>query len=166
MRIIGIDPSLTGTCAYDGEEFLYLKDLGSAKKPMERLGLIRAELAAFIGPDVDEVWLEDYAFSRAQHAHAKGELGFMIRDMLYPQVPTVLAKPNTRAKFATGKGNANKSMVVSQASARTGMMFDSDDHCDAFLLWCMAMEANGFEHPMGKLPKTHLEALKKVSILQ
>jgi crossover junction endodeoxyribonuclease RuvC len=169
-RIVAIDPSINGTCCYDGADYLYIKNPGSSAEPMRRLDTILDEISRFVwapGGVASGVWLEDYAFSRAQHAHAKGELGGGIRMYLYKAgIPTVLVKPNSRAKFATGKGNAGKSAVVSAVSARTGIQFETDDHCDAFVLWCMAMEADGFPHPMAPVPKANLLGLDKVSTLR
>ena len=45
--------------------------------------------------------------------------------------------PTCRAKFATGKGNAGKSEVISSISARTGIVWSgpgADDMCDAWVL--------------------------------
>lgn len=174
-RIVAIDPSINGTAAFDGEEYLHVTNPGSTSRPLERLSIIvEAVIDQFIGFDqygdlnVDAVWIEDYAFSRATHAHAKGELGGVLRWEIAREnhIPVVLVKPNSRAMFATGKGNAPKPAVVSAVSARTGIVFPTDDHCDAFVIWCMAREANGFEHPMGVLPKTHLRALEKVLVLE
>ena len=85
------------------------------------------------------VALEGYAFAkRSSHAHAQGELGGVIRLQLYQAgIPYVEIPPTNRAKFATGKGNANKAEVVSNISAKTGIVWSgsgADDECDAWVL--------------------------------
>lgn len=164
MDIIGIDASLTGTCLYDGTTWLKISPSG---KGAARMLEIRAAVRRFIEDyQAPIVFLEDFAFSRAQHAHEKGGLGWIIRmELIDRRIPVYLVKPNTRAMFATGRGNAGKSEVVSATSARTGIAFASDDHCDAFLLQCLGCEILGVEHEMGSMPRTHRRTLDKVTEL-
>lgn len=174
MRVVGIDPSLTGTCMFDGD--VYLK-VSPKMKPMaerapgddmDRMRAIRDAVLQFVGEGerAGLVMVEDFAFSRAEHAHDKGGLGWLIRVALHEAGYEVgMMKPNLRAKLATGKGNAKKDLVVSATSARTGMTFASDDHCDAYLLWVAGSEMVGESHTMGTLPRAHLEALDKVVVI-
>ena len=81
---------------------------------------------------------------RSSHAHAQGELGkgfSFIVNIPYVEIPT------NRAKFATGKGNANKAEVVSHISAKTGIVWSgsgADDECDAWVLREMMLAKFGF----------------------
>ena len=172
-RLVAIDPSLTGTCLFDGEEYVHIKDPGSPDRPFERLEVILEEVTKFVWdaeraePSCTGIIIEAPAFSRAQHAHAKGELHGVLRWELVRAmgIPVWLMLPNLRAKYATGKGNAAKPAVVSATSARTGIVFPTDDHCDAFLLWCAFAEMNSIATPMGTLPKSHRVAIDNISPL-
>ena len=162
--VVGIDPSLNGTCLFDGTEYLSIKP--KKLSGAERMAYIVDAFREFIDPD-DVVFIEDFAFSRAQHAHDKGGLGWLLRMELYEQdIEVHLVLPNIRAMFATGKGNAAKPAVVSATSARTGIVFPDDDHCDAFLLWCIGKEFLDEDHTLGSLPKVHLRSMDKITLLE
>jgi hypothetical protein len=78
-------------------------------------------------------------------------------------VPFVEIPPTCRAKFATGKGNAGKSEVVSAISVRTGIVWDGGDgtdRCDAWVLEEMLRFKLGLS--VIDWPKSHTDALEKV----
>lgn len=173
LTAFGIDASLTGTAwcslrgAGEGVEPAFDSSIlpPRDRKGPERLLWIEHQIELVLDlhePDI--VVLEDYAFSRANQAHQIGELGGRLRCLLHQKpYPWVLVAPNARAKFGSGKGNAKKTAVVSAVSARTGIAFNTDDEADAFTLACMALDHYGVRHPLGDLPQTHRDALKKVS---
>lgn len=148
MRLVGLDLSLTST----GVALAPTLDIpeGTAVfRPKALAGMARiAWLRRRIMPlcwDADLVVIEDYAFSRqASRAHALGELGGAIRLALFDaDVRYVDVAPTTRAKYATGKGNSGKAVVVSSVSAKTGRTFAYDDEVDAFVLREMALAQYG-----------------------
>lgn len=52
-------------------------------------------------------------------------------------IPFIEVPPTSRAKFATGRGNAAKGEVISAISAKTGLIFagaGGNDECDAWVL--------------------------------
>lgn len=159
--VIGIDMSLTSTGYSCGDVRFPIK---SKEKGEKRLIEIRERILHEVRANTQHprVILEGFSFgSRNSQAHAIGGLGWIVRVALYEAgVPWVEMAPTARAKFATGKGNAKKSEVVSHASARTGIVFATDDEADAFLL-----EQAGLAH-LGRSsydwPKLNLEALVKV----
>ena len=134
---IAFDLSLTSTgwATHEGTGTIQskLKDVG-------RLDDISIQvLKILLSAKNPVVALEGYAFAkRSSHAHAQGELGGVIRLQLYQaNIPYVEIPPTNRAKFATGKGNANKAEVVSYVSAKTGIVWSgsgADDECDAWVL--------------------------------
>lgn len=78
-------------------------------------------------------------------------------------VPIVIVPPTSRAKFATGKGNASKSEVVSAISAKTGIVWEgkgADDKCDAWVLEEIGRTHIGTQRY--DWPKQNMEALDKV----
>lgn len=109
--------------------------------------------------------IEGYSFaSRNSHAHALGELGGIIRVALYEEnIPFVEIPPTCRAKFATGRGNAGKSEVVSSISARTGLIWEgagNEDRCDAWILQEIGYTQLG--RARYDWPETNLKALLKI----
>lgn len=122
-------------------------------------------LAICADNDVRCAMIEGYSFSsRNSQAHSIGELGGVIRLMLYEMnIPFVEIPPTSRAKFATGRGNASKHDVISSISAKTGIIFSGaggDDRCDAWVLEQMAyarLGISGFAWT-----KEQLQSLDKV----
>ena len=109
--------------------------------------------------------IEGYSFaSRHSQAHSIGELGGVIKlTALNSNVPLVIVPPTSRAKFATGKGNASKSEVVSAISAKTGIIWQgkgADDKCDAWVLEEIGRIRVGAER--FSWPKQNIDALDKV----
>ena len=135
--IIGIDLSLTSTGVATSTETF---SIATKLRGMERLEYIEREVSnLLLGSDCPVVAIEGYAMAKhGSHAHAQGELGGIIRLLMHKnKVPYIDIPPTNRAKFATGKGNAGKSEVVSTISAITGIIWSgsgADDECDAWVL--------------------------------
>lgn len=145
-RFVAFDLSLTSTgwATHEGTGTIQskLKDVG-------RLDDISIQvLKILLSAKSPLVALEGYAFAkRSSHAHAQGELGGVIRLQLHQAgIPFIEIPPTNRAKFATGKGNANKAEVVSHVSAKTGIVWSgsgADDECDAWVLREMMLAKYG-----------------------
>lgn len=135
-------------------------------KDAKRLMEIRSEiLKVVLENNIRAAVIEGYAFgARNSQAHKIGELGGVIRLCLFEKnIPYVEVPPTSRAKFATGRGNAAKTEVVSAVSARTGIIWTgkgADDMCDAWLLEEMGWTALG--RPHYDWPKSNTEALKNI----
>lgn len=162
--IVGLDLSLTSTGLACGDLRIAIT---TNLKGMERISEIANRLLQVVCDLNDPaVVIEGYSFSsRASHAHSAGELGGVVRYLLWRNgVPFVEVPPTNRAKFATGRGNASKAEVVSSVSARTGMVWSgkgADDMCDAFVLEEMGLAAQG--RPRFGWPQAHLAALAKIN---
>lgn len=162
-RIVGLDLSLTSTgICFGSDEF---EALSTKLKGTERLEFYEWEIRNRLNGN-DYVVLEDYAYAkRGTHAYSLGELGGVIKLSLYDRkISLTVVAPTARAKFATGRGNASKSEVVSAVSARTGIEFKgpgADDMVDAFVLREMGLHAFG----IGEFdwPKQNLSVLEKVN---
>jgi crossover junction endodeoxyribonuclease RuvC len=161
--IAGIDLSLTSTGLSCGDKQTVIQ---SKEKGVKRLFEIQSLMRMFLSDnDFPFCVIEGYSFnSRNSQAHSIGELGGVVRLQMYTLgIPYVDVPPTSRAKFATGKGNAGKSEVVSAVSARTGITWSgagADDLCDAFILEEMGrtvVGANRFDWP-----KENCEALSKI----
>lgn len=163
MRTMGIDPSLTSTgISHNGiTSVISTKMIG-----VPRLDFIASELIKFVQlHNIECIAIEGYSFaSKNSQAHSIGELGGVIRHGLWKMgIPVVEVPPTSRAKFATGRGNASKGEVISAVSARTGIVFSGaggNDECDAWVIEQMLLCRLGqssIEWPQGSL-----EALDKI----
>jgi Holliday junction resolvasome RuvABC endonuclease subunit len=163
MIVLGLDLSLTSS------GFSSPNELGVIKTPTkgaERLSVISHMIVDIVfSNNCDIVALEGYSFaSRNSQAHSIGELGGAVRMRLWEKnIPFIEIPPTCRAKFATGRGNAAKTEVMSAVSARTGLVFSgsgADDMCDAWILRQMCetkLKISSFSWP-----STHLSALDKI----
>lgn len=157
-QIMGIDPSLTATgiALPDGTTLT----IRSKLRGIERLADIRSIVLGLCA-NTDLVVVEGYSYGSAHGAHQLGELGGTIRLALWDAaIPWIDVAPGGRAKYATGRGNAAKGLVLSELSARTGRTFPDDNQADAYILHLMGLDAYG--HPGLELPQTHRDALKTI----
>jgi len=134
---------------------------------VERLADISTKWASLLttAPSNVVVVIEGYSFaSRNSQAHSIGELGGVLRLTMFQMgIPFIEVPPTCRAKFATGRGNASKTEVMSSLSARTGIVWSgkgADDMADAYVLEEMGLAVQG--KARHDWPKSHLEALEKV----
>ena len=161
--VIGLDLSLTSTgiALPDGTT----EAISVPMKDVTRLIALRNIIMEKINQHKHPlVVIEGYSFAqRNSQAHALGELGGVIRVALVEADCTIaVVAPTQRAKFATGKGNAGKSEVVSAISARTGIVWSgkgADDKADAWILQEMGLTALG--RSRYDWPKANLAALEK-----
>jgi len=142
INILGLDLSLTSTgLCHNGKTFAHMPKLRGA----ERLSNVSSFILNYcIENSINCVVIEGYSFSsRNSQAHSIGELGGCVRMSLWRQdIPFIEVPPTSRAKFATGKGNAAKTEVISAISSKTGLIFSgssADDECDAWILEHMAI---------------------------
>lgn len=163
VKPLGLDLSLTSTgVSYDDTQYVISPNCQGS----ERL--------AFFAETFEELFnelkrpvlvMEGYSFaSRNSQAHSIGELGGVVKLIAWRMsVPIVIVPPTSRAKFATGKGNASKSEVVSSISAKTGIVWDgkgADDKCDAWVLEEIGRTRIGV--PRFDWPQPNIDALQKV----
>lgn len=161
---MGLDLSLTSTGVSVGG---VTQTIAVKTTEEERLRDIRSSVLSLVSiHNVRVCIIEDYAFSaRHSQAHKIGELGGVIRLALFENdTPFIEVSPTARAKFATGRGNAAKTEVVSSISARTGIVWSgkgADDMADAWILEEMAWAYLGKAHY--DWPKQSMDALKSVN---
>lgn len=148
MRLMGLDLSLTSTgISCDGVTSCLVPP--KLQRGPERLSLISRSIIERVKENsINCVIIEGYSFaSRNSQSHSIGELGGCVRMLLWEEgVPYVDVPPTSRAKFATGKGNASKTEVISAISSKTGMVFTgsgADDECDAWILEQMGLARLG-----------------------
>lgn len=163
MKLLGLDISLTST-GYSINEKTGI--IATKTKGPERLSIVnKTVLQLCLDEEIDCVLLEGYSFaSRNSQAHSIGELGGCIRMTLWEcSIPYIEIPPTSRAKFATGKGNAGKTEVISSISSKTGMTFSgsgADDECDAWILEQMGLTK--LQKSKYQWTKEQLSALEKI----
>lgn len=178
MRILALDPSLTATgyavgtagghgAAPDGDRAagVNLGTLipGAAQgKGLDRLVWLRDRVLS-LAAGADLVVVEGYSYaSKGRAIISLGEFGGVLRVALMEAgVPFVEVSPNGRAKYATGKGNAKKEAVLTEAVRRLGYAGHDNNEADA--LWLYAMAADAYGAPLDAMPQTHRAALEAVA---
>lgn len=130
-----------------------------------RLAWLRDQILDRVGSppfDVDLVVLEGYAFARPNQAHQLGELGGVVRLALFEAgIRWLAVPPAVLKKFATGRGNAKKAEVLTEAVRRLHYGGSNDNEADALWLLHMARVYYGLVPPA--VPKVQQEALVKIA---
>lgn len=110
------------------------------------------------------VVIENYSFgSRNSQAHSLGELGGVVRLALDDIGARWIAlPPSSLKKYATGRGTADKALVLTEAVRRLGYAGSSTDEADALWLACAGHALLG--HSVVDVPKTHAVALDGIDI--
>ena len=153
---VGIDHSLSGTgIAILGEDGS-LKHLATCKSEPDGTsvrqrvwrfrglaGNVQAEIIHFLsgGTMIGVCCFEGYSFgSNKSHHSAIIESGYEVRSHMVATVGGAIYEvpPTTVKKFACGKGNADKSAVVSSLTKKHGVEFGNDNEADAYALARMA----------------------------
>ena len=138
-HVLGIDLSLTGTGVVHlvlGKPVIRVR-IESKQKGTARLIEIEEKLKSIINahPLLDLVLIEGYAYAAANQAHQTGELGGVIRVMLNKKMLRwIEVAPSQVKKFAIGKGNAKKDLVLLNVFKKWGVEFETSDEADAFVL--------------------------------
>lgn len=169
MRVVGIDPSLTG-CG------LALIDSDTGKAGTERLtgaGKLRghARLDAIESRIGMLLWGQEPALaviegpsygSTGSTYHQLAGLWWIVAHKVHRAgVPYAIVTPQQRAKYATGKGGAAKDAALLAVAKRyPDVEVESNDEADALL--CAAMGARHLGFPIDDLPATHLAAMNAV----
>jgi Holliday junction resolvasome RuvABC endonuclease subunit len=163
VKILGLDLSLTSTgYSLNGETGI----ISTKERGAQRLSTVTQQIVDFCSNNgIDCAVIEGYSFaSRHSQAHSIGELGGCVRMRLWEEgVPFIDVPPTSRAKFATGKGNAGKTEVISAISSKTGKVFSgggADDECDAWVLEQMGLARINLSQ--FQWTKEQLSALDKV----
>lgn len=165
--VVGLDLSLTSTGF--AVATAVMRNAEAIKRPQHkgvaRLRSLRDAIVHRVdGIKPELVVIEGYSFgSRASHAHSLGELGGVVRVALTELgVRWVDLPPSTLKKYATGKGNADKGLMLAEAVRRLGYAGSSNDEADALWLACAGHHLLG--HPVVDVPKTHAVALDGVDL--
>ena len=124
-----------------------------------RLGYLTNKILDNLG-DARLIVIEGPAYSRANPGmHDRSGLWWLVVDAIYNRgYELAVVTPTSRAKYATGKGNAGKDQVLLAVARRyPDVEVTNNNEADALVL--AAMGARRLGHPIDDLPKTHLAAL-------
>lgn len=130
----------------------------------ERLNALGAGvMGLYAGHAPDLVVVEAPSFgSKTGAQHDRSGLWWLIVNRLLAEGPVAQVPPSSRAKYATGKGNASKDAVLTAVVRRYQHLveadIDSNDVADAIALAAMGSRHLG-EAVEPSLPATHLDAM-------
>lgn len=167
---VGLDLSLSasGMCVKRGVE-LQMRTLKTtpktAENDLERLRFIRKGIMDFIPVDAVMVCVEDFFVPNQKNqinaAVKLIMLGTLVRVALLEKgLPMYVVSPGQLKKFATGKGNGPKGIVIREIYKRWGVNAKDDNVADACVLAHMA-EAM-LEKPGFQIHKYQEDVIKKV----
>lgn len=167
-RVLGIDPSLTGTgYVYLSKGSIEKKDLIKTKpsgesrvSEVKRLALIRD---SFDPKGLDMAVIEGLAFM-AKNTTAVMQLAalnYMIRERLVQNnIPFVVVAPTTLKKFITGKGVGPKDQMMMEVYKRYGVTITDNNLCDAYALAQIGIALLDKSSKVTKFQKEVLAVLK------
>lgn len=164
---VGLDLSLACTgVAMLNDEYLTTWNLvpGDKLRGVERLGWYWHEVNELLKDPISTVCVENYAFNKGNQAHQVGELGGLVRLILWRQcVSSYLVAPATLKKFVTGSGGGKKAGIPLHLYKRWGLTVEQEDQADATGLALMAMLSR--VHTVERI-KAQTEALEAMSVLR
>lgn len=162
VKVVGLDLSMTATGLChpgDGELGGCTHLIKSSRRGDQRLMDIRSRALTYV-PGCELVLIEDLPV----HGKGAGITGMVhgaVREgLLSLKVAYATVPPATLKKYATGRGNCDKTAMAVAAYRRAGVEFTDDNQCDAWWLWVMARDLTG--DPVLELPKVQRDALDKV----
>lgn len=136
MIILGIDQSLTetGVTILSQKEILYKGLVKSKRKGIKRLLDIKNQLMDINREyKPDYVVMEGYGFMTKGRAFELGELGGVIK-VMFTEIgkEPIIIHPSHLKKYITGKGNADKSVMLVNIYKKYNIEFDNHNIADSF----------------------------------
>lgn len=125
MNIIGIDPSLSGTAIYTGENYYLLetkkeKSIDMSIDYTNRIVELKNDIIKIIlfhSPLI--VGIEGISYGSVGRLVELGALSYFIRaEFIENNIPFIIIPPTVVKKYWTGKGSASKEMMINEALKR------------------------------------------------
>lgn len=158
--VIGLDLSLTstGVAGVRGHDVWTDRIRTKELRGHERLAYLMDEVGCFVR-GAHLVVIEGLAFDAHDTNRGNAGLSWLVRHGLWRRgIAYALVPPSNRCQYATGKGRADKSVVVAAVQRTYGLaVVQAHDEADALVL--AAMGARHLGHPIDDLPATHLDAM-------
>lgn len=165
--VAGLDLSLTSTGVakvLPGGKMWADRIQPGRRSGHERLQYLANEIMLYVaGADLVVVEGPSYGSAAGQRGHhERAGLWWHITYMLWiAGLGTAIAPPACLKRYATGKGNAAKDLVLAAAIRRyPAAELDGNDQADALIL--AAMGADHLGHPPAEVPQAQRTALAKV----
>ena len=164
--VLGLDLSLTSTGVAVAERTWRLKPRPVRQDAPLAARFVRhrtlrsqlLEILVEVRPELVVVEGPSHA-SQGGHEHERGGFWWGVLDLVDEAgIDIAVATPTMIKKYATGKGNADKDLVLSSAVRRFGWFDGGNDEADA--LWACAMGHALRGQPLLDLPAAHQDALK------
>jgi Holliday junction resolvasome RuvABC endonuclease subunit len=162
VTVIGLDLSLTATG-------IAINDVATTHRTAKLTGTRRLReirdniILTCIEQQPRLVVIEGPSYgSKGGHEHERGGLWWMVAEALdFRSVPYAVVAPAALKKYATGKGDANKSAMIVATCRRFPGFAEDDNAADA--LWLAAMGSDWLGEPMVTMPAVNRAALEKVA---
>jgi crossover junction endodeoxyribonuclease RuvC len=164
--VIGLDLSLTGTGVASSRGWTHVIHPGPKMRGHIRMQHIRDTVLEHLPADVALVVVEGPSYGnqgsgRQSGHHERAGLWWLVTHALWKRgIDYAVASPAARAKYATGRGNAGKDVVVREVTRRFAWFAGGEDEADALVLAAMGVDWLGC--PMAPMPQTHRAALDAV----
>jgi Holliday junction resolvasome RuvABC endonuclease subunit len=170
-RVTALDLSLTGTgiCHIADSQVRHLETVKTKVTGHQRMQEIGYAIGRWTGdlinPHLVVIEGPSYGSQGGQSGHhERAGLWWITAHRLWRNgVPYAVISPNARAKYATGKGNANKAEVLTAAIKRWGHLVDIGDDNQADALILAAMACDHLESPLAPVPAVNRAALVGVT---
>lgn len=174
-RVLGIDPSLTATgCALIDLDQAAVVDTwtrtskghagDTLAQRLERIDAITIDVATTA--DLALVVIEGPSLGQQRQTGTFDRAGLwwaIVTCLDMRGIPVIEVPPATRARYATGKGNAGKDTVLLEVARRYPTVpVANNNEADALVLAAMGLHALTGE-PLAPLPQTHTAALDAVT---
>lgn len=160
MRIVGLDLSLTATGIATDTRTVTVAPTRLKLTGAARLAWLRDTIAEHC-TNVNLAVLEGYAYGSKHAREALGELGGVIRVMLWDrQIPTTVIPPATLKQYATGNGNATKQAMV--LAAQRHLDYKGTDHNCADAMWLAAAARDHYRIASHTLPASQRDVLRTI----
>lgn len=161
-RVAGLDISLTGTGIATLGGTTRVPTTGRRRDTIAQRNTRMRHITDTV---LTEVGTVDLACVEGPSHHSvggsvwdRGGLWWLIVSALCARdIPVAVIPPTSRAKYATGKGNARKTAVLEAAQHRYGAILPTDDEADALILRAMGLHHLG--QPLAEVPDGHRAAL-------
>jgi crossover junction endodeoxyribonuclease RuvC len=170
MVIIGLDLSLTapGWFRWDSSDLSIQYGTWQQKSNgLDRMHAICRNVLRLVptvfDPGSVTVIIEGFSFgSKGAALYEIGGLGYIVRYALWcRKVKVIEAAPSAVKKFATGKGNVNKNIVIRDVFKRWSINVEDDNAADAFVLGKIGLCLAGIEQPETEFQRDVLKTLQK-----
>ena len=166
MTVVGLDLSLTSTGYATATRTARLrpkavKDDAGLPSRIARLRWVRRAILQELVADLPTLVVVEGPShgSTGGHEHERGGLWWSVLDVVEDAgIAVMVATPTMIKKYATGKGNADKDLVLTQTVRRFPWFEGGNDESDA--LWACAMGHAHLGEPLVELPPANQDALK------